>query len=137
MSSRRPYLIRAMYEWIVDNGRTPHLVVLADYPGTVVPREYVDEGRIVFNIGPSAVRDLSLGNDRITFTGRFSGTPMFIDVPVPAAVAIYARENGQGMVFAPEDEPPPPEPGPDGGDGGDDGDKGGNGGQRPRLRVVK
>ncbi|HGG60348.1 MAG TPA: ClpXP protease specificity-enhancing factor [Gammaproteobacteria bacterium] len=134
MTSNRPYLIRAVYEWIVDNGLTPHLLVLADNPNVVVPRRYVEDGKIVLNISPIAVRGLVIGNDEITFSGRFGGAPMNVVVPVSQATAIYARENGKGMVFAPEE----------GGGGpdkptGSDSDSGGSGkgGDRPRLRVVK
>ena len=134
MTSSRPYLIRAMYEWIVDNNLTPHLLVFADEEGVVVPRDYVDEGKIVLNINPSAVRGLVIGNDEITFSGRFGGTPMNVVVPVSCAVAIYARENGKGMVFSPEDGDSPSDPGnaPDDGSG-----KKKEEGSRPSLRIVK
>lgn len=99
MSSTRPYLIRAMYDWIVDNRCTPHLLVDAKDPLVRVPRQFVDKGVIVLNVSPTAVKNLVLGLDNITFSARFSGTPHDIDVPVPAVQAIYARENGQGMAF--------------------------------------
>ncbi len=132
MTSSRPYLIRAMYEWMVDNRMTPHLLVFADQAGVIVPQEYVDEGKIVLNISPSAVRDLVLGNEEITFSGRFSGKPMSIVVPVQCAVGIYTRENGKGMVFSPEDESPDPNDTPTS-------EKGSANKQasRPNLRVVK
>jgi len=133
MTSSRPYLLRAMYEWIVDNGLTPHLLVFADEEGVIVPHEYVEGGKIVLNINPTAVRGLVIGNQEITFSGRFGGTPMDIVVPVQSAVAIYARENGKGMVFSPEDgeTPTDPEGGPD--SSGDTSDSG----CRPALRIVK
>ena len=111
MTSNRPYLIRALYEWVADNGLTPHLLVDATREGVEVPPEFVDDDRIVLNIGPNAVRDLSLGNEVISFEARFSGAAMSLLVPVAAVLGIYARENGQGMLF-PEssEETPPPEP---------------------------
>ncbi len=132
MTSSRPYLIRAMYEWMVDNRMTPHLLVFADQPGVVVPQEHVDEGKIVLNISPTAVRDLVLGNEEITFSGRFSGRPMNIIVPVQCAVGIYTRENGKGMVFSPEEESPDP-------DGTSTAEKASANkpSNRPSLRVVK
>ncbi|HSX20557.1 MAG TPA: ClpXP protease specificity-enhancing factor, partial [Gammaproteobacteria bacterium] len=102
MISTRPYLIRAFYEWIVDSGCTPHLVVNAELPNVEVPRAYVESGQIVLNIAMPAVQDLSLENDAIRFKARFSGIAHEIYVPVPAVMAIYARENGRGMVFSEE-----------------------------------
>jgi len=132
MTSSRPYLIRAMYEWMVDNQMTPHLLVFADQPGVIVPQEHVDEGKIVLNISPTAVRDLLLGNEEITFSGRFSGRPMNIVVPVQCAVGIYTRENGKGMVFSPEDETPDPD-----GSSSSDKNTANTSADRPSLRVVK
>ena len=109
MSSSRPYLIRAIYDWIVDNGLTPYLLVDARSHGVVVPTEFVDDGKIVLNVAPSAVEMLRMGNDRISFQARFSGTPRRIDFPATATLAIYARENGQGMMFG--DSEAPSEPG--------------------------
>lgn len=97
MTSTRPYLIRALYEWIVDNQCTPHLLVEVKDDQTRVPRQFVDKGVIVLNVSPSAVKHLLLGNERISFSARFGGTPHDIDVPVAAVQAIYARENGQGI----------------------------------------
>ena len=111
MTSSRPYLIRALYDWIIDNAMTPHLLVDAEFPGCEVPRQYVDEGRIVFNVNPSAVNGLTLGNEFVMFDARFGGAPMSVIIPVMAVLAIYARENGRGMVFEEEKgETPPPEP---------------------------
>ncbi|GER19519.1 ClpXP protease specificity-enhancing factor [Variovorax boronicumulans] len=97
-SSTRPYLIRALYEWCTDNGFTPYVAVLVD--DTVqVPREYVKNGEIVLNISFDATSSLKLGNDFIEFRARFAGTAREISVPVGRVIAIYARENGQGMAF--------------------------------------
>ncbi len=128
MTSSRPYLIRALYDWIIDNGMTPHLLVDAEFPGCEVPRQYVNEGRIVFNVNPSAVNGLTLGNEFVMFDARFSGTPMNVTIPVMAVLAIYARENGRGMVFNEEEpgETPPPEP-----------SEPASKTTRPALRVVK
>lgn len=139
MSSSRPYLIRAMYEWIVDNGMTPHLLVAASHPDVMVPSQYVDDGKIVLNVSPSAVRDLDMGNGEITFSGRFGGKPMNCLVPVECALAIYTRENGKGMVFAPEDggtDPENTQPPDNDGDGGPPAGSKQEGG-RSHLRVVK
>lgn len=99
MTSSRPYIARALYDWIVDNNCTPYILVDAARNGVEVPREYVKDGQIVLNVSPSAVRALHMGNDIITFDGRFGGEALTIVVPLDALMAIYARENGQGMVF--------------------------------------
>ncbi|MCQ8129068.1 ClpXP protease specificity-enhancing factor [Methylomonas rivi] len=129
MTPLKPYLIRSIYEWITDNNLTPHLLVNAEYPGVNLPTEFVENGRIVLNIRPSAIQGLVLDNDEIQFNARFSGKPMRINAPTQAILAIYAKENGRGMVFDPEedaggDNPTPPEP--------DNPPP-----QRPQLRVVK
>lgn len=103
MTARRPYMLRAVYEWLVDNQLTPHLVVDAEQPGCQVPFEFVKDGQIVLNIAPSAVGNLQLANDRVEFNARFSGKPHRVYVPMIAVVALYARENGAGTIF--EDEP--------------------------------
>ena len=127
MTPLKPYLIRSIYEWINDNDLTPHLLVNAEFPGVNLPMDFVEDGRIVLNIRPQAVQGLVLGNDEIEFNARFSGKPMRINAPIRAILAIYAKENGRGMVFDPEetddDTPPPPEPETKP--------------QRPQLRVVK
>jgi stringent starvation protein B len=108
-TSTRPYLIRALYEWCTDNGLTPYVAVLVD-DSVQVPREYVKDGEIVLNISFDATSSLKLGNDFIEFKARFAGTPREILVPIGRVIAIYARENGQGMAFpspvaaAPTDE---------------------------------
>jgi stringent starvation protein B len=99
MNSSRPYLIRAIYQWIVDNGTTPHLLVDASLAGVRVPREYVENEKIILNIGPMAAHGLQLGNEQIDFSARFAGKSSHVTVPVQSVLAIYARENGQGMVF--------------------------------------
>lgn len=142
MSSNRPYLLRAMHEWISDNGMTPYVVVDAAYPGVRVPPQAVREGRVVLNIALRAVANLDLGNERICLMARFGGVSQPVELPIAAVQAIYAHENGQGMMFPQEvaasapgqqpaehgkaqatakngspDEPPPKGP--------------------PRLRVIK
>ncbi|WNO08533.1 ClpXP protease specificity-enhancing factor [Teredinibacter sp. KSP-S5-2] len=110
MTSSRPYMIRALYEWIVDNAYTPHIVVNALAEGVEVPQQYVNnDGQIVLNIAPRAVESLELGNKAIAFNARFGGIPTDIYVPTYAVMGIYARENGQGMMF---DAEPQPEPDP-------------------------
>ena len=112
MNSSRPYIIRAIYEWIVDNDCTPHLLVDVDHDGVNVPQSYVTDGQIVLNISPNAVVGLEMGNDLILFNGRFGGVATDIVVPISAIFGIYARENVQGMVFdtseEPDDPPVPP-----------------------------
>ncbi|MDP1651142.1 MAG: ClpXP protease specificity-enhancing factor [Rhodocyclaceae bacterium] len=98
MSSTKPYLIRAIYEWCTDEGFTPYLAVQVD-ERTRVPREFVRDGQIVLNIGAEATHQMTLGNDEITFQTRFNGASFPVVVPVDAVQAIYARENGQGMAF--------------------------------------
>ena len=120
MTSSRPYLLRAVYEWIADNGLTPQIVVDAQHEQVRVPTAYVRDGKIVLNVSSTAVRGLSLGNERVEFSARFGGTPFDVFVPVGAVLAIMARENGTGMSFpdAGGERPPPPR-------------------RRPNLKVVK
>lgn len=135
MSSSRPYLIRAMYEWMLDNAATPHLLVDASQGDVQVPQQYVRDGKIVLNIGPAAVKGLVLGNDAIRFEARFEGRPMAVDIPVGRVLSIYTRETGEGMMFESEAPPGPedtPPPGASQGSGGARPEKG-----RPRLKVVK
>ena len=115
MTSHRPYLLRALYEWIADNGMTPHLLVDATQPGVQVPAHTVKDGKVVLNIAARAVATLELGNDDVRFTARFGGVSYPVVVPVASVLAIYARETGQGMALpedaassGPEDEPPSP-----------------------------
>lgn len=137
MKSSRPYLVRALYEWIVDNDCTPHFLVDAEYVGVQVPSGFASDGQIVLNVSPTAVRNLRMDNEAVSFEGRFAGVPQSLYIPAGAVLAVYARENGQGMVFesepsamgreeiedpdeevSPDDEPPRPS-------------------GRPSLKVVK
>lgn len=137
MNSSRPYLVRALYEWIVDNDCTPHMLVNSDYPKVQVPAGFASDGQIVLNVSPTAVRQLHMDNEAVSFEGRFGGVPHTLYVPIAAILGVYARENGQGMVFdleepleaddevEPGDDSPPPgsePPRPTG---------------RPILKVVK
>jgi len=106
MQSSRPYLVRALNQWLLDNALTPYIVVDAEYPGVEVPRQFVQNGQIVLNMAPTAVRDIFMENEALGFSARFGGQPMRIMVPMAALVAIYARENGVGMVFGHEPELP-------------------------------
>lgn len=112
MTSKKPYLIRAYYDWIVDNNLTPYLLVNANYPDIDVPLEHVNDGRILLNISPHACRGLHLENDKILFTARFSGVATQIFIHPSAVLAIYAKENGEGMEFPEERGEPPPSSGP-------------------------
>ena len=112
MTSHRPYLLRALYEWIVDNGMTPHLLVDATRPGVRVPAHTVKEGRVVLNVAERAVTRLAMDNDAVSFTARFGGVSHPVQVPITAVLAIYARETGQGMAL-PEDQGAAPAPGED------------------------
>jgi stringent starvation protein B len=104
MTSHRPYLLRALYAWIADNGMTPYLQVDAGYSGVRVPAFAVKDGKVVLNIAERAVAGLEMGNDRIGFTARFGGVSHPVSIPVGAVQAIYARETAQGMVLP--EEPP-------------------------------
>ena len=102
MSSQRPYLLRALYEWIADNGMTPHVLVDARMPGVRVPAHAVKDGQVVLNIAERAVAKLELGNDALRFTARFAGVSQSVMVPLEAVIAVYARETGQGMAMPEE-----------------------------------
>jgi stringent starvation protein B len=108
MKARRPYLLRAIHEWITDSLCTPHIVVDANVAGVEVPRQYVKDGKIVLNISWNATANLRLGNDEVSFSGRFGGASMAVRIPMAAVLAIYARETGQGMIFTDEDVDAPP-----------------------------
>src|SRR5690606_12416179 len=129
MTSHRPYLLRALYQWIADNDMTPHLLVDATRPGVRVPAHVVSEGKVVLNIAARAVGHLDMDNDSVAFTARFGGVSHAVIVPVEAVLAIYARETGQGMALPEEGGLAPAEAGPgtarqddsgDGNDGSDD-----------------
>lgn len=136
-SSRRPYLIRAIYDWTIDNGYTPHLLVAADEPGVAVPRQYVQDGRIALNVSPIAVQNFDPAQEPLFFSARFGGRSFEIQVPTRAVLAVYARENGEGISFG-EPEPPPAGPKPRAGSKPvtTDGDPPRPSGA-PKLRVVK
>jgi stringent starvation protein B len=106
--SRRPYLLRAMHEWITDNGQTPHIVVDAAIQSVEVPRQYVQGGKIILNVSHSATSGLSLGNEAVLFRARFGAVTHDVHVPIAAVLGVYARETGQGMIFSEADAPPPP-----------------------------
>lgn len=103
MKSRRPYLIRALYDWIVDSDATPFILVKAQSDAVLVPRDYVKDGQITLNIAPSAVRDLLIDDELMTFAGRFAGQSVDVCIPLSAIGAIYARESGDGMLFDTEE----------------------------------
>ncbi|PAJ72510.1 ClpXP protease specificity-enhancing factor [Pseudoalteromonas sp. NBT06-2] len=104
MTSNRPYLLRAFYDWIIDNQCTPHLVVNAEHPSVVIPTQFVQDGQIVLNVSPTAVAQFNMDNNELSFNARFSGQPMRVSVPINAVLAIYARENGEGTVFTSEED---------------------------------
>ena len=143
MKSQRPYMLRALYEWIVDSGGTPHLLVDASYPGVLVPPFAVRDGRVVLNVAPRAVREFVIGEDQVCFECRFAGRSTAVELPSGAVLAIYAQENGAGMAFEasprsapatlssvdtekPDDDPDPPSGSSPGG-----GERGGH------LKVIK
>lgn len=109
MTATKPYLVRAIHEWAMDNNFTPQILVTDSVSGVVVPRNHVKDGHIVFNIHMNAVKDLHMGNETIQFSARFSGKAEHIEVPLEAVLAIYARENGQGIFFQDNEQTPPPE----------------------------
>lgn len=139
MSSSRPYLLRALYEWILENQCTPYIVVNAYAKDVQVPQEHVKDGQIVLNISPAAVHALQMNNQAVDFSGRFAGIPTPVYVPIEAVMGIYARENGQGMIF--ETEKPTPEPPSDVAEPGGNSSKTKSAApktrSRPSLRVVK
>ena len=113
MTPSRPYLVRALNDWILDNAMTPYIVVDVDVQGVSVPEDYVTNGQIILNISPAAVSELLVDLEAISFRARFGGVPMQVYVPIVAIMAIYSKENGQGMVFGAEPGAPEP-PNPDG-----------------------
>jgi stringent starvation protein B len=104
MLSNKPYLIRAFYNWIVDSRCTPILVINANYPKCIIPEQHIENGEIVFNISPEAIRDLAMSYDKVEFKASFAGSVQLISVPVKAVLAVYAEENKQGMYFDYEEE---------------------------------
>ena len=128
--SKRPYLIRAMHEWITDIGQTPHVVVDASCDQVVVPEQHVSNGKIILNLSLSATQNLELGNHRIEFSARFSGADFTVYLPVDSILGIYARESGQGMVFTQGTDPEPDE-------GSHERAEDQRGSEPPHLKVVK
>ena len=117
MTSHRPYLLRAMHEWILDNDLTPYVIVSTASADTEVPPGHAENGRIVLNVSPTAIRNLSITNERLEFDGRFGGRAFHVSAPISAVLAVYAKESGQGMAFETEPagaDPAPPEPTPGG-----------------------
>ena len=128
MTSTRPYLLRAFYEWISDNEMTPYILVDAEASDVGVPHQHVVDGQIVLNVGASAVKDLNTDNERLRFNARFGGAPFEIIIPICSIKAIYAKENGKGMVFSDDDiSPLSPDP-------TDDGPKDS---KKPHLKLIK
>ncbi len=142
MTSHRPYMIRALHEWILDNNFTPYILVNAFTEGVEVPQDYVKDDQIVLNISPQAIKTLNISNTAIEFEGRFGGIPTKVYAPINAIVSIYAKENGQGMMFEADDpmpEPPAPVSGVTVSSAGKNDAKKSKGakGGKPSLRVVK
>jgi len=133
MPSTKPYLLRAMHEWIVDSNLTPHLLVSGEAPGLEVPPQAIQDGQVVLNVSPSAIRDLVMDNEGVSFVARFGGVSQAVWIPIAAVEGIYARENGRGMAF------------PEGADASshdqstdsDADSEGGKPAKGPSLRVVK
>jgi len=123
---KRPYLLRAMHEWMIDNGLTPHVVVDATDESVEIPRQYVADGKIILNIGHSATQGLTLGQERLSFKTRFGGVSYDVSIPVMAVLGIYAQETGQGMIFTEEEVPAGPE------EDGPEPTK-----RRPDLKIIK
>ena len=126
---KRPYLLRAMHQWIAECGNTPHVIVDAGREGADVPRAYVKDGKIVLNLSEGATQRLRLGNEDIEFDARFAGVIHHVRFPVSAVLGVYARETGEGMVFSEQDLGPEPPRGPPQTEEG--------GPRRPQLKVVK
>jgi stringent starvation protein B len=126
---KRPYLLRAMHQWIAECGHTPHVIVDAGREGAEVPRAYVKEGKIVLNLSEGATQRLHLGNQEVEFDARFAGVIHHVRFPVSAVLGIYARETGEGMVFSEQDLGPEPPTRPSQTEEGAV--------RRPQLKVVK
>ena len=138
--SRRPYLLRAMHQWMTDSGFTPHVIVNAEVAEAQLPRAYARDGRIVLNVSYTATQRLDIGNEWVDFDARFAGVVQHVRFPVAAVLGVYARETSEGMVFPEQDggpEAPPPGPGsgPEGPPGPAPDDPAPS--KRPRLKVVK
>lgn len=134
MTPSRPYLLRGIYDWLIDNEQTPYLLVDAEAKDVVVPGEHVQDGKIILNISLSATRDLELTNEGVSFNARFGGKAMKVNVPITAALALYSKENGRGMMFPEEgtdDDPQTPDPEPGNVSGKNEPP------QKPHLTLVK
>ena len=125
MTSSKPYLLRALYEWILDNETTPYILVDASYEGLMIPSGIASDGKVVLNLAPQAIQNLDIANTHISFSARFSGVAEDIYCPLGSLLAIYARENGEGMMFPAEETSDSSEP------DSDDKPKG------PTLKIVK
>ncbi len=134
---QRPYLLRAMHEWITDSGQTPHIVANAESGDIDVPVQHVHDGKIILNIGFAAVQNLDLGNQEICFQARFSGAPYRVRVPVSAVLGIYAKETSQGMIFSDEATVNPDEHVDADRDSADRSDDTSPDSGRPHLRIIK
>ncbi len=128
MISSKPYLFRGIYQWLLDCELTPYVMVDATFNDVQVPEDYIEDGQIILDMTPSAIIDLEMGNESVEFKARFSGVTRHIILPIPAILALYAYENGRGMVFTDEDEEDIP-PSPDSGGSSSD--------SKPHLRIVK
>lgn len=128
MSSQKPYLIRAIYEWLLDNDLTPYLLVNTLVEGVKVPEAYIDDNKIVLNIAPDAIQHFHADNHWVSFSARFSGKAMELFIPIDAIQGIYGKENNQGMFFT-DDDPTPPSPPEE--------PKGTKPTSRPSLKIVK
>ncbi len=108
MTSQKPYLVRAIHEWLLDNQCTPYVLVNTRHEGVQVPLDFVKDDRIVLNVAPDAIRDLLIDNEWISFSARFAGKAMDVFIPIVSVQAIYGKENNEGMFFPDDDQPPPP-----------------------------
>jgi len=129
MTPNRPYLLRALYQWISDNRMTPHILVDAAIEGVDVPEQAVQKGKVILNIDQAAVHELEMANEWLSFSARFSGRRYDVKVPIEAVLAIYAKENGQGMMFTQDEGSTPPDPASGGPVGGDI--------RKSHLKLVK
>lgn len=145
LPSNKPYLLRAVYEWIVDNNATPHIALFAENPDVLVPEQFVEDGKIILNISPTAAEGLLIDNESLSFSARFGGKPFNIYAPISAVLALYASENGEGLSFdlEPFDDTPPEDPPPATIESVDTGGKKSSSSsknkksKRPSLKVVK
>lgn len=139
MNSSRPYLLKAFYDWITDNHLTPYIVVEAlEDESVMVPEEYIEDGRIILNISPNAIQNLDLAQNYVSFEAKFAGVPFNVYTPIECISAIYAKENGRGMVFKEEFDDEEDELPPDGSGGSSKPNAGVKKSKtRPNLTLVK